>query len=371
VNRRPRIVHVIDSLGRGGAETLLVGMLPLLAEHYEITLVTLTADSDFPPETVVAAERHCLGYTGFKSLPRCILALRRIIGRVRPDLVRSQLYLSSVVARAATPASVPLIFSIHNPMSQDAYQKNRLALPLERLTYRRRHALIAVSNDALADFDRHVGVKGRSYVLHNAVDEAFFRASRVRTHFPAPLRLIAIGNLKEQKNYPLLLEAMRQVPAGSVEIDIYGDGHLKEGLALQIDRYGLPVRLMGKRGDIPGLMNGYDAFVMPSRYEGFGIAAAEAMAAGLPMLLSDLPVLREISHGNALFFDSEDPASLAECLASLPGRTEELNGMSERGIAVCAANYRRDAYLGKLMAIYAEVMSGAPRGQDPRGRKAG
>jgi glycosyltransferase involved in cell wall biosynthesis len=356
VSRRPRIVHVIDSLGRGGAETLLVGLLPLLAERYDITLVTLTAESDFPPEAVVAPARHCLGYTGFKSLPRCIVALRRIILGVKPDLVRSQLFLSSVVARAATPASIPLLFSIHNPMSQDAYGKNRFALPLERLTYRGRHAVMGVSADALADFDRHVGIKGKSFVLHNAVDEAFFRVSRVRSAFAAPLRLVAIGNLKEQKNYPLLLEALRRVPAGTATVDIYGEGHLRAALAAEIERHRLPVRLMGKRGDIPAVMDGYDAYVMPSAYEGFGIAAAEAMAAGLPMLLSDLAVLREITHGNAVFFDPRDPAALAARLEAVARGEVDLAALSRGGIAVCRENYRREAYVEKLAAIYADVM---------------
>jgi glycosyltransferase involved in cell wall biosynthesis len=357
VSGRPRIVHVIDSLGRGGAETLLVGLLPLLAERYEITLVTLTQDSDFPPEAVVASARHCLGYAGFKSLPRCILGLRRIIREVRADMVRSQLFLSSVVARAATPASVPLLFSIHNPMSQDAYAKNRFALPLERLTYRRRHALMAVSADALADFDRHVGIKGKSYVLHNAVDEAFFAISRVRRSFGSPVRLLAIGNLKEQKNYPLLLDAVRRLPAGTATVDIYGDGHLGPTLAAEIEHHHLPVRLMGKRGDIPKVMDGYDAYVMPSAYEGFGIAAAEAMAAGLPMLLSELPVLREITHGNALFFDPDDPAALAAQIEAVARGEVDLAALSEAGIAICRENYRRDAYVEKLAAIYADVMA--------------
>lgn len=357
MSRRLKIVHVIDSLGRGGAETLLVGLLPLLAERYDITLVTLTAESDFAPDAVIASGRHCLGYTGIGSLPRCVLALRRIIGRVKPDLVRSQLFLSSVVARAAAPATIPLLFSIHNPMSQDAYGKNRLALPLERLTYRPRHAVMAVSADALADFDRHVGIRGKSYVLHNAVDEAFFAVSRVRSSFAPPLRLLAIGNLKEQKNYPLLLEAVRRLPAGTATVDIYGEGHLRPALASEIERHRLPVRLMGKRGDIPAVMDAYDAYVMPSAYEGFGIAAAEAMAAGLPMLLSDLAVLREITHDNALFFDPHDAADLAARLQSVAAGSADLKGLSERGIAICRANYRRDAYVEKLAAIYGDVMS--------------
>lgn len=362
MTRRPRIVHVIDSLGRGGAETLLVALLPLLAQHYEITLVTLTPETDFEPELVVAAERHCLGYTGFQSLPRCVLRLRKLIQRVQPDLVRSQLYLSGVISRAATPASIPLVFSIHNPMSQDAYEKNSFALPLERLTYRRRHALVAVSRDALADFDCHVGVKGKSFVLHNAVDEAFFTSPRGGEAWTPgqPFRLVAVGNLKEQKNHHMLVEAFRSLAGAPVSLDIYGEGPLRTLLEQEIAAHRLPVRLMGKSGELPRLLGRYDAYVMPSLYEGFGIAAAEAMAVGLPMLLSDIAVLREITHGNALFFNPADPASFTALVEQILARRANLRVLSEQGRRIAAENYRLAPYVEKLRRIYAEVMAAPP-----------
>jgi glycosyltransferase involved in cell wall biosynthesis len=366
VTERIRIVHVIDSLGRGGAETLLVGLLPRLAERYDVSLVTLTPEMDFPREALVCSEFHCLGYRGYASLPRCALALRRIVRRHRPALVRSQLFLSSLVARIATPREVPLVFSIHNPMSQDCYEKNRLALPLERLTYRPRHALIGVSEGALADFDAWVGIKGRSYVLHNAIDDRFFDVSRPRMAAGRPLRMVAVGNLKEQKNYFCLLDAFRQLRDIDVALDIYGEGHLRAPLQQAIDRDGLRIRLMGKHADIPAALSGYDLYVMPSLYEGFGIAAAEAMAAGLPMLLSDLSVLREITHGNALFFDPRAPEALARLIREIAAKDEDLGALSRRGIAIADSHYRRDAYLAKLDRIYEEVMADGRRGSAVR-----
>jgi glycosyltransferase involved in cell wall biosynthesis len=363
VSRRPRIVHVIDSLVRGGAETLLVGLLPLLAADYEVILVTLTADTDFPPESIVCAERHCLGFTGSKSIPRCALALRRIIARTRPHLVRAQLFASSLVARLATPASVPLVFSIHSAMSKDAYEKNRLALPIERLTYRRRHALIAVSQDALADFDRHVGIKGKAFVLHNMIDDAFFESARAPDSWQPgmPLRLVAVGNLKAAKNYALLVEAFRALAGAPVSLDIYGEGPLRADLEAAIGAHALPIRLKGLRSDIAEILAGYDAYVMPSLYEGFGIAAAEAMASGLPMLLSDLPVLRELSHGNALFFDPHQPPSFAALVGDIVAGRADIAALSARGREIAGASYRRAAYVAKLKRIYEEVM-GAPAG---------
>lgn len=364
---KPRVVHVIDSLVRGGAETLLVNLLPDLSEHYDVVLVTLKPDLEFPREEIAAFELHCLDYRGFASIPACAWRLRRLISRHRPRLVRSQLYLSSIIARLATPASVPLAFSIHNPMSLDAYDRNRLALPLEKLTYRRRHHLISVSEDALDDFRRHVGLKGPTHLLPNFIKEAYVERARARG-LPAegPLRLAAVGILKEQKNYPYLLEALRRLPDQPLSVDIYGDGPLRTELQTLIDTHHLPVRLMGRRPDVWNVLGDYDLYVMPSSYEGFGIAPVEAMATGLPLLLSDLPVLHEVSRGNALFFDPADPDSLAVLLKELIARRIDTEPLSRDGIDIARDHYRKDAYLRRLLCIYDDVsgLVGSPADHD-------
>jgi glycosyltransferase involved in cell wall biosynthesis len=358
VSARPGLVHVIDALGRGGAETLLVSLLPFVSERYDVTLVTMMPDFEFDPSVLDAVDYHCLGYAGMASLPRCALGLRRIIKRKRPRLVRSQLFLSSLVARAATPKAVPLVFSVHSPLGLDAYAKNRAALPLEKFTYRERHHLIGVSQDTLDDFDRHVGIKGPVHLLHNAVDDDYFIRSVERTGAGRPIKMVAIGNLKEAKNYPAMLDALIGLPSGQVSLDIFGDGPLRPALQAIIDQHGLPVRLMGKRSDIAQQLSDYDLFCLTSHYEGFGIAAAEAMAAGLPMLLSDLRVLREVSQGNALFFEAGSSKALAGLLRSIAFGQQDLAPLSRRGIEIARAQYRRDGYLRKLFGIYDRVATG-------------
>ena len=363
MSAKPKIVHVIDSLTRGGAETLLVDLLPDLAEHYDIILVTLRPDRDFPLDQVVCSELHCLDYKGALSLLSCAWKLRRIIRRHRPWLVRSQLYLSSIVARIATPRSVPLVFSIHNPLSQDSYGKNPLALPLEKLTYARRHGLISVSEAALRDFDQWVGVRGRSFILYNYVNPAYFSRSRTRASVGRPIRMVAVGMLKEQKNYFYLTEAFKQLSGEDVSLDIYGDGPLRAALQREIDAHRLPIVLKGKRPDIHALLPDYDLYVLSSHYEGFGIAPAEAMAAGLPLLLSDLEVLREVTAGNALFFDPGDPRSFLAIVDKVRNGSAPLGALSLAGIEIARSRYGKQAYIEKLVSIY-EAMA---RGKDEEG----
>jgi glycosyltransferase involved in cell wall biosynthesis len=354
---KPVIVHVIDSLARGGAETTLVNLLDELNRRYRIILVTLTPENDFREDQVICEQYYCLQFSGIKSLPRCISKLRGIIKKHRPHLVRSQLYMSSVIARVATPKQIPFVFSIHNTMSLDSYQKNRLALPLEKVTYRKHHHIMAVSQVALDDFQKHVGIKGGSNVLYNFVNPVYFEKT-IKDYNPhyRPLRMVAVGNLREQKNYFFILHAFKGLKNLDITLDIFGEGPLREELQKVIDYNNLKVTLRGKAKDIYNYLPDYDVFVMSSFYEGFGIAIAEAMAVGLPLILTDLPVLREVARENALFFAPDNLPAFVNLMSDVYHRKYDLKELSAKGIRIARENYQKEQYLQKLDTIYNKLM---------------
>ncbi|RYZ28632.1 MAG: glycosyltransferase [Chitinophagaceae bacterium] len=358
---KPLIVHVIDSLARGGAETLLVNLLPELNKFYEIVLVTLTAENDFEESQIVCKQRYKLGYNGPKSIFSCVLKLRKIIKTHQPSLVRSQLYTSSLIARMATPKMVPLVFSIHTFQGIENYTKNRLSLPVEKLTYSRRHHLIGVSNQAIEDFKKYVGIKGPTHTLYNFINAAYFQNSRIadNKHLQG-LRLIAVGNLKGVKNYGYMIDAFSELKHLPISLDIYGEGPLREELQQKIDQANVNIRLKGSCKEVYNIMPDYDLYVMSSLYEGFGIAPVEAMATGLPLLLSDLPVLREITHGNALFFDQLNPETFVKLLNEIMAGKHDLSLLSASGINLASKHYHREGYITQLHSIYQQVM-GRPK----------
>jgi glycosyltransferase involved in cell wall biosynthesis len=359
-----KIVHVIDTLSLGGTENQLRSLLPDIARDHRIVLVTLYGDQGVADELPIVAS-YGLGFSGIRSLPRTVLRLRAIIAAEQPDLVRSQLYWSSVAARLATPRSVPLVFSIHSTMSEDGYLKRRSALWLEKLTYARRHHLLGVSRHVVADFERYVGLRGGADALLNSVDPLFLAHPRPDRPFDWPLRLVAVGNLKEVKNYFCLLEALRELPR-DVTLDIYGEGHLRPALEREIAANGLNVRLRGIRPDLWNVLADYDLLVMASLHEGCPNAVIEGMAAGLPLLLSDIPVMREVSQGNALFFDPRDPRSLAEAIARIRSGVVDLPAMAKRGAEIVHENHDRTDYIERLNAIYARVVASAGKAAERR-----
>ena len=137
-----------------------------------------------------------------------------------------------------------------------------------------------------------------------------------------PPYVFYLGQWKAYKNLPLLLEAFRRVsrthPAAQLVIAGDDSRHLevRRGAAtLPEGSVVLPGRL--PESAVPDLYRGAAMVVLPSRAEGFGLPVIEAMACGVPVICSDLPVLREIADGVAVFCDPNDPAAFADAITAM------------------------------------------------------
>jgi alpha-1,3-rhamnosyl/mannosyltransferase len=137
-----------------------------------------------------------------------------------------------------------------------------------------------------------------------------------------PPYVFYLGQWKAYKNLPVLLEAFARVQRAhpNCQLLIAGDDPRHPEVrqlaaALPEGSVVLPGRL--PESAVPDLYRGAALVVLPSRAEGFGLPVIEAMACGVPVICSDLPVLREIAEGVALFCDPNDPPAFADAMASI------------------------------------------------------
>lgn len=132
--------------------------------------------------------------------------------------------------------------------------------------------------------------------------------------------LVALGRLVPQKGHDVLIQALAQLAKRRDDwtCKIVGEGWWRSHLNRLIDRHGLhqKVTLPGVSEDPHLVLREASLFVFPSRYEGLGVSVLEAAAIGVPMILSDIPVLREIvgPESNASFFPAGDSKALANTL---------------------------------------------------------
>jgi glycosyltransferase involved in cell wall biosynthesis len=345
-----KVLHIIDTLDVGGAEKLLVGVVNGLSkcEHHVVYLSGHAALApQLPPECTLVK----LGYRSRLDILRCVYKLRKYIRRHGINIVHSHLFLSTFIARLACPPGCRLISTIHSLSGKVRYDHSSVVSRLDKMAYRKWHEIIAVSEEVFDSFDAEVGVKGASLVLPNFAGDAFFREHPRKMNFDKTLRLVAVGNLKKVKNYHFILEAFKFL-SPSIQLDIYGSGEMKTSLQQKIDEYQLPVTLCGESHQLSALLPQYDAFIMASSYEGHPMALLEAMASGLPVILSDIPALRKVTGDDAIYFKPGDTVALASLLADIRDKKHDLD-------SIAAANHQKvkqkassAQYMRKLMMIY-------------------
>lgn len=353
-----KIVHVIDTLNRGGTETFLVSLLPELSKKYKIILVTLSPQNDFGEEALKSCHRYyCLNHKGSFSFFSSIYKLKAIIKEHRPVLVRAQLIWSSIITRIACPHHIPLIFSVHATTEDFSLNyKGRVLALLERFTLNSKQTMIGVTQTVVVDYVKKFNFKGPHYTVYNYIREEFFLNKKKKVQPANHLCLVAVGNLKEAKNYQYIIEAFKDIGNCNVSLDIYGEGHLRQELQDQIAKHNLAINLKGKIPNVAEVLQQYDALVMTSTYEGFANAAVEAMAYGLPLILSDLPSLREVTGNNAVFVDLSSPASLVNVIKGVLSNKIDINKYTSQGRKLAAERYCKNVGVNQLLNVYQETI---------------
>lgn len=348
---KPVIIHVIDSLKMGGAEVLLKNTIPILPE-YDHLVIYLEDDIQQHAVFDLNARLICLKHKGWKNVRKTVISLRKVIKKESPFVVHSHLFFSSLVARLATPRSVPLINTLHSIYSVDAFGKNKKSLWAERMTLKKHHSLIAVSGFVLDDYLAFVPFKGKRYTLYNFLPDIFFEDGHSKTSRKETLKCIAVGNLKEAKNYPYLLAIMEKVRDLPITLDIYGKGQLKKVLQNIIDDRKLRVRLCGSANNIKNILSGYDLFIQASSHEGFGLSVIEAIASRLPVFISDIPVFREVTGNHAHFFSLKNEQEAADALTKLSQNVNLLYNYTDKAYEHAYVNYNAETYRRRVIEIY-------------------
>src|SRR5690606_8410612 len=122
------------------------------------------------------------------------------------------------------------------------------------------------------------------------------------------LRILLVGNLRAQKNHQVLLEALSLMAPLKTKTTIIGDGPMMKEIKRLIKSLELKnIELLGSQDNIVPHLARSELFIMPSLFEGFGISLIEAMAAGLPCIVSDIPPFREIGDDSLIYFSPLDP----------------------------------------------------------------
>ncbi len=346
-----KVLLIATGLFPGGAERIVLEIARgLLKAGHQTAVVSLQGEPEAKDRTIVN-DLEQLGIRPYflnLSLLRGyrFFKLLRIIRREKPDVVHSHLMHSNLTARLAKLfLRFPLINTIHIAERRKSPAVRMLFL-LDRLTVRLCNRYTAVSNAAARFHERKCRLPAESILtVYNGSDPVVPKSpeelAEIRREWGlASVRKLigSIGRLDRQKGYDIFLNglpALRPlIPAGERwGILLIGDGPERtklQHLAAEIEQKMPEIRIVlpGYRPDASALLPLLDLFVMPSRYEGFGLALTEALSLGIPALCSNadsLPELCAESPENTMNIDFSGEyltANYQEALAlpRLPGR---------------------------------------------------
>lgn len=356
---KKKILHVINSLQPGGAEILLTNSLSPggLSEHTENHLAYFKGPSYLLNKLDKNVHIHYLDYKGARDIVRLIRKLRQVIIDNKIDLVHSHLNPAGLYTHIACPGNIPHVHTLHSTYSMDK-ETSKLKLWVEKHFYflKKNTNVILLSDYIRQDFLNSLSFKGRSFVLGNFVPDIYFELA-IKKVKPAhkEFKLIAIGTLKPLKNFEYLLEVFRHLKRENISLDIYGGGN-KEPYEAVIKKSGVKVRMMGHVNNLEPVIPLYNLFIMPSKFEGFPLSVFEAMAAGLPLMLSNIAPLKSIVKENALYFELNDAEKVSEQLVAILQNKIDINAMAVKAKAYAEKTVRRDIYIKKLLEIYEQVL---------------
>lgn len=332
-----KVLYVIDSMGVGGAERHLTLIASYLAGRgVEQKIAQLYDEENIYLPELKAHDIEVLNLGGRKGLSALALSFLPLIKRCRkwkPDLICTQLVIPDILGRSVGKILGIPVVSIWQNMTYDRINWTERRRPhpklwamglLDRLTARFGSRFVAVSRAVELSHREAFGLSGAlCLVIPNTVDLKRFPENIPKAKKKAGrLRLIHIGRHVAHKGIDTLLQALALLPPElDVQVDSYGEGPLTRDLEMQARRLDVHARFRfrGLKADLIPDMLEADAAVFPTYREGLPLAYIEALAAGLPVITTDIAPNLEIDPtGRAsLFFKPGDARTLAERIAAL------------------------------------------------------
>lgn len=353
-----RILHVVTYMGRGGLETMLMNYY----RHMDRDKVQFDflVHRDFAAD--YDAEILSLGGRIYR-LPKLnpvsikyLQALDRFFEKHHEyRIVHSHLdCMAGIPLRFAKKHGIPVRIAHSHASSQTKDWKYVIKVFYKRKIHQYATNLFACSEAA----GRWMFGKKAFCILHNAIDTKCFTSNleernAVRNELAIPADALVIGHVGRfatPKNHSFLLRVFARLPQNT-RLLLVGDGELRNDTEKQAEQLGIRERVFfaGIRSDVNRLLQAMDVFAFPSLYEGLGIAAIEAQAAGLPCLISDgVPIACKVT-------DLVQQLPLAEEMWEKEIVAATVRQKENTYHQICDAGYDICANAAKLQSFYETV----------------
>lgn len=324
-----RILHVITSLRTGGAEKLMVDLLPRLkAKDLDVDLLLFDGtDTPFRREVEAAGIKvFDLGIGGSVYSPLRLILLLPFMRKY--DVVHTHNTAPQMFAALCSIFSnTKLVTTEHNTSNRRRAWKWYASI--DRWMYGRYRKVICISKkaeDNLRSFIQDQSTK--ILTIKNGVDVDKYAGANPSPELeqlaPGSRKLIMVAGFRWEKDQDTLIRALSLLP-DKFHLFLVGDGVRRPELEALTKELALDdrVHFLGLRTDVAELLHAADYVVMSSHFEGLSLSSVEGMSVGRPMLASDVDGLREVVGGAGILFPHSDSKALAARILDLDTNVEK------------------------------------------------
>ena len=331
-----RILHVITSLYTGGAERLMVDLLPRLCDNGKNQVDLLLINGVDTPFKTIIQERgikvFALSSTNDVYHPRNIIRMRPYLAQydvIHTHNTACQLFVP--LALTFSSAHPVLVTTEHN--ANNRRRENRWLKPVDRWMYKRYDAIICIADQTRQNLEEYLGKQDKVHTIYNGIDiNRFVRPIKDiigNDHFVITM----VSTYRVQKDHETLMRAMKHL-SEMFRLQFVGGGEKEDEQRLRSYCHSLNLEdridFMGVRNDVPEILEQSDFVVLSSHWEGLSLSSVEGMASGRPFIASDVDGLREIVGGAGLLFAHEDDVELANIIKRLSENPDEYKSVTQR-----------------------------------------
>lgn len=323
-----KILHVITSLRTGGAEHLMVDLLPRLRDMGNIVelLVFDGVHTAFYEELEQKGITiHSLGIGGNVYHPRNIFKLMKFVGKY--DIIHThntacQLFVP--VAKILKCSKAKLVTTEHN--ANNRRRGKWFLKPLDKWMYGRYGKIICIANQTYHNLVQYIGYKSKTLVIYNGVETEKFIMSIKDITSSTNFVVTMVSAFRDQKDQDTLVRAIKELP-DNYRLQLAGDGVRRPIVEALVKTLGITERVdfLGIRTDIPEILKQSDIVVLSSHWEGLSLSSIEGMASGRPFIASDVDGLREVVEDAGILFPHGDYKQLAKEIRQLCSKPVHYN----------------------------------------------
>lgn len=359
-----KVLQVINNLQIGGAEILLGNLIPIFRNNgVEVTLYILQSTRSSIECDLVSegTDIYCTDKSSVYSLTQVFRLVQHLCSN-QYDLIHVHLFpaqLWMALAASLTGNRVPLVTTEHN-----TYNRRRKIWfrGSDRWMYRKYASIACISKATasalvkwLPELENKIEIIPNGISIERFENAPAFNRASINVSADRPV-ILFIGRFEKQKDHTTLLRALIQVP--DAQLVLVGDGSTRPEIEALAEMLGIADRVffLGCRQDVPQLIKMADIYVHSSLWEGFGIAAIEAMAGGLPVVASRVPGLTDVVGDAGMLFEQGNDRQLAAHLTTLLRSPQLRDKLIEKG-CIRAREFGIERTAERYVSFYHRVLS--------------